>query len=57
MKSPLVRIRLGAMVLAATFLLAVIAYRFCGDGYDWVDAVYMVVITISTVGFGERSEL
>lgn len=37
------------------FVAAVFAYRFCGD-YTWLDAVWMVVVTISTVGFSEHSE-
>lgn len=33
-----------------------IGYHFI-EGYDWVDAYYMTVITVSTVGFREISEL
>ncbi len=54
MRSPLHRIRLGACVLVSVFALAVIGYRVIG-GYDWVDAIWMVVITISSVGYSERS--
>ncbi len=54
MRSPLQRIRLGACVLTLVFALAVAGYRVIGD-YDWVEAVWMVVITISTVGYGEHS--
>jgi len=43
-------------VLATIFVFAVLGYRFIG-GYDWITAVWMVVITISTVGYGESSEL
>ncbi len=55
MKSPLQRIRTGAVVLGVVVVTAVIGYRI--SGRDWLDAVYMVVITISTVGFGEASNL
>ena len=34
-------------------VLATLGYRLCG--YGWLDAVWMVVITISTVGYGESS--
>ncbi|MGI9466991.1 MAG: potassium channel family protein [Rubripirellula sp.] len=56
MRTPLERIRLGGFVLAAVFILAILGYRFVGD-YDWIAAVWMVVITISTVGYGETSQL
>ncbi len=49
------RVRGGAVILLALFVVAVVGYRFAGR--DWLDAVYMVVITISTVGFGEKSLL
>lgn len=56
MKSPLQRIRTGAMVLVIVFAIAVLGYRILGN-YDWIDAIWMVVITISTVGHSEHSEL
>ena len=56
MRTPLDRIRLGGLVLAAVFILAILGYRFVGD-YDWRAAVWMVVITISTVVYGEASQL
>ncbi|MCP4890836.1 MAG: potassium channel protein [Planctomycetaceae bacterium] len=56
MRTPLMRIRLGGLVLALVFTVAVLGYRFLG-GYDWLSAVYMVVITVSTVGYGETSDL
>lgn len=55
MQTPLVRIRAGAVSLAIVFLLSICAYRFLGD-YTWLEAIWMVVVTISTVGFGEQSE-
>ena len=42
-------------MLAVVFIAAVMGYRFLG-GYDWVGAIWMVVITISTVGHSERSD-
>ena len=56
MRTPLQRIRLGGIVLGAVFVFAVLGYRFIG-GYDWLAAIWMVVITISTVGYGESSQL
>jgi voltage-gated potassium channel len=56
MRTPLERIRLGGFVLAVIFVFAILGYRFIG-GYDWTAAVWMVVITISTVGYGESSQL
>lgn len=50
------RVRQGAISLAIVFVFAVLGYHLVG-GYPWLDAIWMVVITISTVGFSERSEL
>ncbi|NND96327.1 MAG: potassium channel protein [Pirellulaceae bacterium] len=55
-KTPLHRILRGGVVLVAVFAIAVLGYRLLGD-YEWVDAIWMVVITISTVGYSEQSEL
>lgn len=55
MKSPLTRIRKGATVLAIVFASAVFAFRLTGK-YTWVEAIWMVVVTISTVGYGETSD-
>ena len=54
MRAPLHRIRLGALVLTVIFVAAVLSYHALG--YDWLDAVWMVVITVSSVGYGEQSE-
>lgn len=54
MNSSLVRMRKGAAVLATVFALAVFAYRATGE-YSWIEAIWMVVVTISTVGYGESS--
>ena len=47
--------RQGAVLLGLAFVAGVVAYRLMGR--SWLDALYMVVITISTVGFGETSAL
>ncbi len=53
MSSPLQRVRNGAVVLGVVFIAAVLGYRVAGR--SWLDALYMVVITISTVGYAETS--
>lgn len=55
MRTPFERIRLGAVVLAVVFLGSVLGYHLLG--FTWIDALWMVVITISSVGYGEHSEL
>ena len=40
--------------MATVFAIAVLAFRMTGQ-YSWVEAIWMVVITISTVGYGEAS--
>lgn len=56
MKSPLQRIQHGGIVLAVILVSSVCGYRYLA-GYDWIDAVWMVVVTISTVGYSEQSTL
>ncbi len=56
MKSPLTKIRLGALILVCVFVTAVIGYHLL-EGYSWIDALWMVVVTISSVGYGEKSTL
>ncbi len=54
--SPLRRIASGGILLIFVFVIAVLGYRLFGD-YNWLEAIWMVVITISTVGYGESSSL
>ncbi len=49
------RLRIGLVALLVVVLLAVLGYRLAG--WDLLDAVYMVVITLSSVGFSEQSQL
>ncbi|MBE9032436.1 potassium channel protein [filamentous cyanobacterium LEGE 11480] len=51
MKTSLQRILIGTIVFGLTQLIAVVGYRLAGWG--WMDAIYMVVITIFGVGYGE----
>jgi len=54
MKTPLQRIRIGALSLVIVFVVAILGYHYLGK-YDWLDSVWMVFITVSTVGYGEHS--
>ncbi|MCH7729129.1 MAG: potassium channel protein [Planctomycetes bacterium] len=53
MKTPLERIRLGAFFLAAVVILAVLGYLLAG--YKVWEAIWIVVVTLSSVGFAEKS--
>lgn len=55
MPSTFTRIRRGAVMLALVGLFSILGFRFVG-GYGWLESFYMVVITISTVGYGEHSD-
>ncbi|WP_203258957.1 potassium channel family protein [Hyunsoonleella ulvae] len=46
------RIYTALILLVFIMLIGVLGYRFISD-YSWVDALYMTVITMTTVGFGE----
>ena len=49
--SPLGRSRRGAAALALIIVIATLGYRLAG--WSWLDSLYMVAISISTVGYGE----
>ncbi|HAV53532.1 MAG TPA: potassium channel protein, partial [Aequorivita sp.] len=46
------KIAIAVFLLLVVFATGVIAFRFFSD-YSWIDAFYMTVITITTVGYGE----
>lgn len=48
------RLWLGMIAMAAVIVVGVCGYRFFG--YSWIDSAYMVTITLSTIGYGERSD-
>lgn len=48
------RLIAGVTALSLVLIVSVCGYRWLG--YPWIEAIWMVVITIATVGFGERSE-
>lgn len=46
------KIHTALFMLILVLSIGIIGYRFI-SGYSWVDALYMTVITMTTVGFGE----
>lgn len=61
MANPLIRLFRSKIYTALIMLLlliciGVLGYKFV-SGYEWIDAVYMTVITITTVGFAEVNPL
>jgi len=52
---PLERLRAGLAILALIFLVAVIGYW--AAGWSLLDSIYMVVVTLSTVGYREIGEM
>jgi voltage-gated potassium channel len=61
MSNPLIRLFRSKIYTALIMLLflmciGVLGYKLI-SGYDWVDAIYMTVITITTVGFAEVNPL
>ncbi len=46
----------GAIALGCVFLIGTLWYRLI-EGWSWVDAAYMTVITLATVGYGETRPL
>jgi len=49
------RMRAGLVILGIISLVGVFGYRLAG--WSWLDSVYMVVITLSTVGYKEVGSL
>ncbi len=47
---------IGAITLVLLFLIATVWYKFV-EGWSWLDAFYMTVITLATVGYGETRPL
>lgn len=61
MNNAIIRLFKSKIYTAVTLLfivlcIGVLGYRFI-SGYNWLDAMYMTVITITTVGFAEVSPL
>jgi voltage-gated potassium channel len=49
-------LRAGLIFLVVFFMLSVVGFWYFGK-YAWLDAIWMSVVTLSSVGFGERSDL
>ena len=61
MTNPLIQLFRSKVYTAITLLITllvigVLGFKFMSH-YSWVDALYMTVITITTVGFGEVQPL
>ena len=61
MANPLIKlfrskIYTALIMLIVIMFIGILGYRFI-SGYSWVNAVYMTVITITTVGFAEVNPL
>jgi|SRR5690554_4831229 len=50
------KIFIALLLLFIVFLIGVFRFYFFSD-YSWIDAFYMTVITVATVGFGEVKPL
>tara|TARA_R110002051_G_scaffold241712_1_gene302033 strand:- start:6268 stop:7275 length:1008 start_codon:yes stop_codon:yes gene_type:complete len=46
------RIYLAVFLMIAVLLLGVFGYRIISN-FDWIDAIFMTIITVTTVGFSE----
>lgn len=46
------KLKLAVVLIILVFVTGVVGFRFLYD-YTWVDALYMTIITVSTVGYGE----
>jgi voltage-gated potassium channel len=46
------KINTAVFMLICISVIGVVGYRLI-SGYSWIDAIYMTVITVATVGFGE----
>lgn len=50
------KVYLAIFALSSIFFIGVLGYRFLTN-FSWVDAIYMTVITITTIGFSEVNAL
>lgn len=55
MKTPLSRIRTGGVFLGAWIVLAVVVYWMSNAFETWTEALWFVIISLSSVGYGENS--
>ena len=57
MKTAAQRVRLGLTVLVCVIVTSVPFYHYASPDFDWIESFWFVMITISSVGLAERSEL
>ena len=50
------KIYVAILLLITVLVIGVLGFKFISD-YTWIDAIYMTVITVTTVGFGEVQPL
>ena len=50
------KIYVALTLVVVTLIIGVLGYKVIAD-YTWIDALYMTVITVTTVGFGEVNPL
>ncbi len=50
------KIYVALTLVVFTLLVGILGFKIIA-GYNWVDAVYMTVITVTTVGYGEVNPL
>ncbi|MHA2254001.1 MAG: NAD-binding protein, partial [Candidatus Kariarchaeaceae archaeon] len=50
-KLPL-RVKVLGMLVSTVFLLSILAFRYLED-LSWLDSLYFLIVTVSTVGFGD----
>ncbi|HYW07220.1 MAG TPA: potassium channel protein [Longimicrobium sp.] len=55
-EDPLRRLQLALVVLGLLVAIGTLFYRYA-EGMGWINALYMTVITVATVGFGETEAL
>ena len=46
------KIVLALLLMAFVLMIGVLGYKFLSD-FTWIEAIYMTIITVTTVGFSE----
>lgn len=54
--TPVLRFTIAAVMMVSLLVGGTVGYRMI-EGWDWVTSLYMTVITVTTVGFGEVQQL
>lgn len=56
MRTPLDRIRRGAILSFIVLVVSVVVYRVAENDKGWIESLWFVVITLSSLGYGEDSQ-